>query len=393
MSATALTRASLAILVVGFLVLFVGGGSRFAIGLFLKPMAEDLAWSRSTLAASAGLFLAVSATCMFISGKLADKFSLKTVLSAGLLIAALGIGAMQFVTAPWQALLTYGVIFAIGNGIASIAPVGVMVSRRFPGRTGLANAITTSGIGIGQLIIIGALTASLSAIGWREGFMWLGLVNLALIPIVIFAMGQSHELTTPVVRPGPVSGVTVREAAGGRQFWLLLLIYAICGFQDFFVATHVVAFAQDKGVSALFAGNLLAAMGLAGVLGVLLAGLWNDHKGPKQVTLFCFVLRIAIFALVLVDQSAPALTLFAMLFGITFWLTAPLTVIFVRDAFGTVNLGALSGLIVMVHHMCGGLGAYLGAVIFDLQGHYDTAFALMFGLSVAAGLMTLGLRR
>ena len=43
-----------------------------------------------------------------------------------------------------------------------------------------------------------------------------------------------------------------------RQFVLLVIIYAICGFQDFFVATHVVAFAQDQGVGTVLAGNLLA---------------------------------------------------------------------------------------------------------------------------------------
>ena len=233
MTGTALTRTSLAILVVGFLVLFVGGGSRFAIGLFLKPMAEDLGWTRSTLAASAGIFLAVSATCMFISGKLADRFSLKAVLCGGLVVAALGIGAMRYVTTPWQALLSYGVIFAIGNGIASIAPVGVMVSRRFPGRTGFANAVTTSGIGIGQLIIISALTAALAAIGWRAGFMWLGIINLALVPVVLFAMSKSLASNAPSPPEQAPSGDTVREAARGKQFWLLIVVYAICGFQDF----------------------------------------------------------------------------------------------------------------------------------------------------------------
>ncbi len=393
MSGPALTRTSLAILVVGFLVLFVGGGSRFAIGLFLKPMAEDLGWTRSTLAASAGMFLAVSATCMFISGKLADRFSLKAVLCGGLVVAALGIGAMRYVTAPWQALLSYGVIFAIGNGIASIAPVGVMVSRRFPGRTGFANAVTTSGIGIGQLFIISALTAALAAIGWRAGFMWLGIVNLALVPVVLFAMSQSLEPGAPAPSEQAPTGDTVREAARGRQFWLLIIVYAICGFQDFFVATHVVAFALDNGVGALLSGSLLAAMGLVGVLGVLLAGIWSDRNGPKQATLFCFGLRIVIFALILIDQGTMSVTLFALLFGTTMWLTAPLTVIFARDAFGTAHLGALSGLIVMVHHMCGGLGAYFGAVLFDHQGHYDTAFMVMLVLSIAAALFTLPLRR
>ena len=46
---------------------------------------------------------------------------------------------------------------------------------------------------------------------------------------------------------------------------MLLLVYAPCGIQDFFVSVHVVAFALDEGVGALFARNLLAFMGLAGL--------------------------------------------------------------------------------------------------------------------------------
>lgn len=402
MSTNTLTRASLTILAVGFLVLFVGGGSRFAIGLVLRPMAEDLGWSRSTLGAAAAIFLFVSASCMFLSGRLADRISLRTLLCGGLLVSALGIGSMSVVSTPWQALLFYGGLFAIGNGLASIAPVGVMVSRRFPGRAGLANAITTSGIGVGQLVIIGALAAVLADIGWRSAFFWLGVGNLVLVPIVIVAMARglatnpakpNRDETDKASTPETLAGMTLREAMRTRQFWLLVLVYAICGFQDFFVATHVVAFAQDKGVETLLAGNLLAVMGLTGVVGVILAGLWSDQGGPWRATLFCFVLRIAIFALILFDQSTGSVAAFALLFGITFWLTAPLTVIFARDAFGMAHLGAISGLIVMVHHMCGGLGAYIGAAIFDTYGTYDRAFALMLGLSLAAGLFSASLRR
>ncbi len=174
---------------------------------------------------------------------------------------------------------------------------------------------------------------------------------------------------------------------------LLVLVYAICGFQDFFVATHVVAFAQDRGVESLLAGNLLAFMGLTGVAGVILAGVWSDASGPARATLFCFALRIAIFALILLDQSTLSVSAFALLYGVTFWLTAPLTVVFARDAFGTAHLGAISGLIVMIHHMCGGLGAYIGAALFDSQGHYDTAFTLMLVLSIAAAVFAATLVR
>ncbi len=76
----------------------------------------------------------------------------------------------------------------------------------------------------------------------------------------------------------------IAEAARTRKFWLLLGVYAICGLDDFFVTTHVVAFAQDRGVDAFLAGNLLALMGLTGVIGLMVAGAFSDRSGPVWPT-------------------------------------------------------------------------------------------------------------
>ena len=40
----------------------------------------------------------------------------------------------------------------------------------------------------------------------------------------------------------------------------------------------------------------------------------------------------------------------------------------IAERFGIRNLGALTGLITMVHHVCGGIGAYVGARVFDASG-------------------------
>ena len=191
----------------------------------------------------------------------------------------------------------------------------------------------------------------------------------------------------------PKDGVGVIAAAGSRQFWLLMVIYAICGFDDFFVSTHVVAFAQDRGVDAFLAGNLLAFMGLTGLIGVMAAGAFSDRVGPVWPTALAFAARVCVFALVMVDQSPISVAVFALVFGATFLVTAPLTVVFVSESFGTRHLGALTGLITMVHQIFGVLGAYLGAAVFDLTGNYDTAFATMFVVSLFALLLTLLLRQ
>jgi MFS family permease len=385
-----ITNAAL-ILISGFLVLFTSGGARFAVGLTLKPIVEDLGWGRSDLGLAVALFQVVSAVTMFVTGRLADRTGPRLVLGGGLLVSGIGIGLMSVMTAPWHALVLYGLVFALGNGAASLIPVGVMVTRAFPKRTGIANAVVISGMSVGQLVIIAMLAAVLVAVSWRSVYLWLGVAHLALVPLLIGAIPKTTPTQAKAARSN--DGVGVFEAARSRQFWLLVAIYAICGFDDFFVTTHVVAFAQDRGVDAFLAGNLLALMGLTGLIGVIASGAFSDRSGPAWPAALSFAARVAVFALVMVDQSAVSVAVFALVFGVTFLMTAPLTVVFVSESFGTRHLGALTGLITMVHHIFGGIGAYLGAALFDATGNYDIAFSMMLAVSLLALLLTLLLRQ
>jgi predicted MFS family arabinose efflux permease len=373
----------------GFLILFVGGGARFAIGLTFKPMVSEFGWARGELGLAVGAYMVVSAVATYLAGRLADRTSPRLLLNAGVAISGIGIGLMCLVGEPWHALILYGIVFAVGNGMASLTPVGVMVTRAFPNRTGFANSAVISGICLGQLVMIAALAVLLARIGWRSVFVWLGLAHLLLIPFLLYALPRH------VGHGGAVAqheGLSVRQAARTRRFWVLLAIYAICGLDDFFVSTHVVAFAQDRGVDGLLAGNLLAFMGLTGLLGLLATGLVSDRAGPAWTSALAFAARVVVFALIAIDQSTLSIAIFALVFGATFMVTAPMTVLFVRDHFGMKHLGALTGLITMVHQFFGGIGAWGGALIFDATGTYDAAFVLMLVASGLALVLTLMLR-
>jgi predicted MFS family arabinose efflux permease len=379
-------RAALA-LAAGFLVLLVGGGARFAIGLTFKPMVDEFGWARGELGLAVGAYMLVSALATFITGRLADRLSPRALLIAGTIIGGAGIGLMSLVAQPWHALVLYGVVFAIGNGMASLVIVGVIVMRIYPGRAGLANALAISGMSVGQLVMIALLASVLVEIGWRSVFVWIGVAHVALLPLLLALPGRAGA-RVPEVR----ASLSLREAARTSRFWLLLAIYAICGLDDFFVTTHVAAFAQDRGSSALAAGHLLALMGLTGLAGVVASGVASDRLGPVWPTAAAFAARIVVFGWIALDQSPVSVAVFALVFGATFLVTAPLTVVFVRESFGTRNLGALSGLITMVHQIFGGIGAYAGAAIFDATGNYDAAFVLMLASAVVALVLTLMLR-
>src|SRR3954447_13591704 len=295
-----------------FLVLFVGGGVRFAIGLTFRPMVDEFGWARGELGLAVGAYMLGSAIATFVAGRLADRLSPRALLIGGTMVAGLGIGLMSLVTQPWHALLLYGVVFAIGNGIASLVIVGVIVMRIYPGRAGLANAVAISGMSVGQLIMIAVLAGLLAQIGWGSGFVGIGIAHLARLPLLLALPGASRA------PPTGAASLSLRDAARTPRFWLLLAIYAICGLDDFFVTTHVAAFAQDRGLGILAAGNLLAFMGLTGLAGVIASGLESDRLGPVWPTAAAFAARVVVFVWIALDQSPVSIAIFALVFGATF---------------------------------------------------------------------------
>ena len=388
------------ILAIGFTILFFNGGSRSALGLMLKPMVDDLEWSRSALSMGITAYMVVSALAMPFVGRLADRYELRWIIGVGAAIGAVGIGLMSVVSAPWQLFPIYGLVFALGNAGMSNPVVSVMIVRWFPDRRGLANSVAVSGNAIGQLVIIGALAQSLVRFGWRLSLAGLGLANLVILAPVVLALVRSAPTRTANSSSAGTSAVGAAEGEArdqtslltSSQLWLLIGIYAVCGFQDFLVQTHVVAFALDMGITTLVAANLLALMGVMGLLGVLASGYLADLMGPGRPTLLCFVMRIGIFALIILSQAKASVIVFALLYGFTFLMTAPLTVMFSGNIFGQRRMGRVSGTISGVHQISGGLGALVGALSYDIWGTYEYAFVLLLALSIAATVGTLLVR-
>ncbi len=383
------------ILGVGFAVLFFSGGSRFAFGLMLKPMSEDLDVSRSALSAAITTFMVVSAVALPFVGRLVDRWSLRWTIAISAVAGGIGIVLMGRVDTIWQVFLVYGVFYALGNAGTSVSPVAVMVSQWFTNRRGIATSTAVAGNAIGQLVIVALLASALVSIGWRSSYTYLGIANLVvLVPLALLlirpAPGRVTATATATTGDEPGRGLpdTLAQALTSRQFLLLLFVYTICGFQDFLVVTHVVAFAQDQGVGDVLAGNLLAWMGFLGLAGVLSAGALSDAMGAKPPTSVCFVLRIVAFAMILYWQTTPGIIIFGLLYGFTFLITAPLNVVFVGNIFGTSRLGTLSGTISMIHQISGGIGAFVGGWIFDSWGSYNGAWMLLLGMSIAATFAT-----
>lgn len=101
---------------VAFLALVGAAGLRAAPGVMIVPMQEELGWSRSILSAAVAVNLLLFGLTAPFAAALMEKFGIRAVTSVALTLVGAGAGLSVFVVAPWQIVLTWGVLIGLGTG-------------------------------------------------------------------------------------------------------------------------------------------------------------------------------------------------------------------------------------------------------------------------------------
>ncbi len=180
---------------------------------------------------------------------------------------------------------------------------------------------------------------------------------------------------------------------GTSSFWLFVLFMFVCGSGDFLVTTHLIPMVTDYGIPALTASNMLAWFGLLSLAGILVAGPASDLIGDKIPIALTFLLRVFAFLLVIGYQNLVSFYVFALVFGFTFLVTAPLTPTLVGRLYGFSHVGVLSGFITTIHHLGGGVAAWGGGVLFDLTGSYQTVLIISAVMAAIAAVSAMLIRQ
>jgi predicted MFS family arabinose efflux permease len=298
---------------------------------------------------------------------------------------------------PWHLVLLYGVVASIGNTGSGILPVSVHVSRWFPAQRGFAMAVTASGFSLGQLVFTQVAAHTAAAVGWRATY---GLMAAVLAVFLAVLAGW--------LRDAPAAPLGARSVAaaghpppGGRAldrrgamatpaFWWLTASFVGCGFTDFLLTTHLAAFATDVGLSQAVAANAFSVWAAANVVGILLAGWMAARLGPHRALVATYLVRAASLVVLPGVREPWQLYGFAVLFGSTFFTTAPLSSTLVGAVFGVTHQGVIFGAATLFHHLAGALGSYAGGLAFDRVGSYAPTFlagAVMVLVSAGATVL------
>jgi predicted MFS family arabinose efflux permease len=299
--------------------------------------------------------------------------------------------------------LFWGLFSGLGTGVASAVLGAAVANRWFVARRGLVVGIFGAATSAGQLLFVPLLVALVETIGWRSSALVLGGTALAIVlPILLFmrndpssiglrAYGMDDEShATPAIQ---ASGI-MRTALRTPEFWLLAATFFICGAtSNGLIGTHFIPYAADCGIAPGVAAGTLALMGSFNFVGTIVSGWLTDRYDPRKLLCTYYGFR-GVSLLLLPFVSTPwGLTAFAVLFGLDYIATVPPTTALVADKFGRHNVGVVFGWVFCAHQVGAALAAWLGGVVRDGWGSYTLAFLAAGGIAVAAGLLSLRVRR
>lgn len=385
------------ILAATFAVLFLSTGTHLSFGVMLKPMAAEFGWDRATISSVYFLNMTVLATSLVFIGRLYDRIGPRPILTAAALLLTAGYALTANVSTLWQLYVSYGVITALGVGGTSVPLMSGIIAKWFVKRRGMAASLTISGASIGQFALVPLLTRITVEYDWRASYLTVAAIMFVVITaLALFVIrepadmglqpyGSDMESAGGALTATPSSGdLPIGEAMRTRSYWFFLITMIICGGADFSVMTHFIPLVTDYGMTPTVAGRMLALFGLTSLAGLLFAGPVADVIGNKIPMAFAFAVRVVLFILILNWQSTAAFYVFAVGFGITFLITAPITPTLLGKLYGLSHIGVNMGFIMTFHHLAGGLWTYLGGEIYDRTGGYELMFLIFAGLAAIA---------
>lgn len=367
------------------IIMMTGWGTYFSYGIFFESLLTEFNWSRAVTSGAFSASTLVSGFLGIITGRLSDRLGPRVISLVCCASLALGFVLMSVVHSSWQVYLIYAIPLSIGvSGIWS--PLVSTVARWFVEKRGLMIGLVTAGIGVGGVIFSPLISHFITAYGWRNAYLIIGIIAFVLIGVSGQFLRRDpeqiglkvHGVTKLAQKPRVPrdEDFTFGQAVRTRQFWMIAAVYILFGYSQVTVTVHIVPYAGGLGIPAIAAASILSIIGATSIFGRIILGGISDRIRVKPS--FIFILILLLLSLVWLDFAGKlwALYLFAAVFGFAWGGLSSLQSIASVELFGLSSLGMLVGCFSFGFCIGGTIGPIISGYLFDVYGSYKLAFLI-----------------
>jgi MFS family permease len=368
------------------------GFGAYVFPIFLKPVTEDLGWSRTAYSLAQPILATSVALVGPIVGRLADTKPRGVLITGGFLMSAalLAAGGMQSLGQFYAIAMVAGIAVACLGDL----PTAAAISSRFQKRRGAALSFVYIGSNIGGAIGPLLATAVAAYAGWRYGYFSIGaLAWMLVIPAFFFVRNPNASDTDEKLPPeAAAASHDVAAALRTRDFWLIFWAIFVFYLYRLGVNTQLVAYLSDAGYSedlATASYSLMVGIGLAGKLG---AGQIADRIGAKTAVLGNFILMAMASFLILAPEIYLAVPVFLVLHGATTAAEDVVVPLLIGRRFGSKNLGSIYGVALLALVPGAILGPAAAGWTYDVLGNYERIFFAFACLNISSVLALAAVR-
>jgi len=366
--------------------------------VFLKPLTEDMNWTRGALAIAQLTGMITSIVLFPIAGKIIDRTGARAVMTVGALLIGLSLLAGSQITQLWQIYIMNAFIGA-GLTCATLVPCSFIISNWFVSRRGTAMAIAFMGTAAGGMVMSPIATWLIVNHSWRVAFALAGIEILVLVvPITIFVVRTrpSDKGLEPygtaeagLGDKAEIWGVSEKEAFTLPVFWFIAAIVLIVALVTAGVGFNCVAYLEDLGHSAGQASFAWAIVMGAMIVGKLATGPIADYWGSKNTMAAVSVLFAISIIILTFAQSYLVVMVFVGVYG--FALGAPLILnpLLTGDYLGMKNYGTIFGILNIMGTIGGGIGSIGAASYNDRYETYLPVFYFFIAIMIVCAIISL----
>lgn len=395
------------IVLVAFIASMMATGVQvYSLGAFLKPMTEDLGWSRTDLSLGQTVSTLCAGVVAFWVGPMLDKHGGRILMVVGAVAMGVGFIALGLVQHQWQYYVVKGVLVTAGSSMAGLLVLNVALSNWFIRRRGIAIGVAAMGVSVAALFTPILSTALIDAYGWRAAWMILGVtIPLTIVPlslIVLRRRPEDHGLepdggpgTRPVSKARAASMAmqsviwTRREAMRTRSLWMLIATFSLGSMGLSALFLHLIPYFSDSGLTTTQAASVFGMVGLAGLISKPVWGMALDRFNTSYCAASEFLLMGAGLTAITLIDNVVALHVAVFLLGLGIGGVSTVQEVVWADYFGRATIGTIRGLSRPFTVIASAGGPVFAAIAYDTRGSYEIAFAVFIATYIAAAGMIL----
>jgi predicted MFS family arabinose efflux permease len=271
---------------------------RVVLGILVTPIKSELHLTDTELGLLGGTAFALFYTSLGVPiGWLADRVSRVWIMTAALSLWS-AFTALCGLTHSFGALFLARIGVGVGEA-GGVAPAYALISDYFPPRL-RARALGFYSLGIPLGSALGVYFGGYVAtrFNWRTAFLALGLIGLALAPLLIGTVREPARGATevqPATGAHPSWHEVVHTLLRKPSFWLLSLGAACGTIMGYGLLFWLPAYFQRSfGLTLLQVSRLMGSLLLiGGVSGILLGGWLADRYGPSRPAAYALIPALA----------------------------------------------------------------------------------------------------